>query len=161
MGWAEYSLAFAIFSLSHSVPVRPPVWPRLVVQLAQRGFTLAYSALSLAVLAWLIGAAGRAPYVPPLALVGAYTNTFRPYTMRHVHANEDGLGRRLDLHSHLPLPKVPPRPARSRRDLQTNAHWSFADNEIGSRMPAPGAPWIEALGVAPEREEEGGTLFAR
>ena len=28
------------------------------------GFTLAYSALSLAVLTWVIGAAGRAPYVP-------------------------------------------------------------------------------------------------
>lgn len=33
------------------------------MRLGQAGFTLAYSALSLGVLAWLIGAAGRAPHV--------------------------------------------------------------------------------------------------
>ena len=52
-----------VFFLTHSVPVRPPVKPWLVERLGQGGFTLAYSALSLAVLAWLIGATGRAPYV--------------------------------------------------------------------------------------------------
>jgi uncharacterized membrane protein len=64
MGWAEYALAFAVFFLSHSLPVRPPLRPCLVGRLGQRGFVLVYSALSLAVLAWLIGAAGRAPLVP-------------------------------------------------------------------------------------------------
>lgn len=79
MGWAEFIAAFAVFFISHSVPVRPPVRPFLVARLGARGFALAYSALSLAVLVWLIGAAGRAPYVPlwdraawhaPLALAG-------------------------------------------------------------------------------------------
>jgi uncharacterized membrane protein len=35
-----------------------------VARLGARGFMLAYSALSIAILAWLIGAAGRAPFVP-------------------------------------------------------------------------------------------------
>lgn len=45
------------------MPIRPPVRPWLVARLGPSGFGIAYSALSLAVLAWLIGAAGRAPYV--------------------------------------------------------------------------------------------------
>ena len=64
MGWSEFVAAYAVFFLSHSLPVRPPLRPWLQARLAQGGFTLAYSALSLAVLAWLIGAAGRAPHVP-------------------------------------------------------------------------------------------------
>ena len=64
MGWLEFALAYAVFFLSHSVPVRPPVRPWLQSRLGQGGFTVLYSLLSLAVLAWLIGAAGRAPYLP-------------------------------------------------------------------------------------------------
>lgn len=64
MGWVEFILAFTVFFLSHGVPVRPPMRPWLEARLGARGFTLAYSALSLGVLAWLIGAAGRAPFVP-------------------------------------------------------------------------------------------------
>lgn len=63
MGWGEYALAFSAFFLTHSVPIRPPVRPWLVARLGSAGFGIAYSALSLAVLAWLIAAAGRAPYV--------------------------------------------------------------------------------------------------
>jgi uncharacterized membrane protein len=63
-GWLEYTAAFAAFFFSHSVPVRPRIRARLVAVLGPRGFTLAYSLLSLGVLAWLIGAAGRAPFVP-------------------------------------------------------------------------------------------------
>lgn len=63
MGWFEFALAYAVFFLSHSLPVRPPLRPWLQARLGASGFTLAYSALSLAVLAWLIGAAGRAPHV--------------------------------------------------------------------------------------------------
>ncbi|WP_297774445.1 NnrU family protein [uncultured Roseovarius sp.] len=64
MGWGEFIVAFGVFFLSHSVPVRPSVRAHLVDRLGQRGFTLAYSVLSLAVLGWVIAAAGRAPFVP-------------------------------------------------------------------------------------------------
>ncbi|MFB9149896.1 NnrU family protein [Roseovarius ramblicola] len=64
MAWGEFALAFLAFFLTHSVPIRPPVRPWLVTRLGHAGFGLAYSALSLGVLAWLIGAAGRAPYLP-------------------------------------------------------------------------------------------------
>ena len=64
MGWTEFVAAYAVFFLSHAVPVRPPVRPWLDARLGRRGFTLAYSAVSLAILVWLIGAAGRAPYLP-------------------------------------------------------------------------------------------------
>lgn len=63
MGWTEFAAALGTFLLSHAVPVRPPAKPWLVGLLGQRGFTIAYSLLSLAVLAWLITAAGRAPFV--------------------------------------------------------------------------------------------------
>ncbi|MBW4976188.1 NnrU family protein [Roseovarius mucosus] len=63
MGWFEFALAYIVFFLSHSLPVRPPLRPWLQARLGASGFTLAYSALSLAVLAWLIAAAGRAPHV--------------------------------------------------------------------------------------------------
>ncbi|GHD99704.1 NnrU family protein [Defluviimonas sp. 20V17] len=63
MGWAEFTAAFIAFFASHSLPMRPPVRNWLTAVLGRRGFLLAYSALSLAVLAWLIVAAGRAPYV--------------------------------------------------------------------------------------------------
>ncbi|MDG3039887.1 NnrU family protein [Roseicyclus marinus] len=63
MGWFEFALAYVVFFLSHSLPVRPPLRPRLQARLGSVGFTLVYSALSLAMLAWLIAAAGRAPHV--------------------------------------------------------------------------------------------------
>ena len=63
MGWFEFVAAYVVFFLSHSIPVRPPVRPWLQARLGASGFTLAYSALSLAILAWLIGAAGRATFV--------------------------------------------------------------------------------------------------
>ena len=63
MEWFEFAVAYVVFFLSHSVPVRPPLRPWLQARLGASGFTMAYSALSLGVLAWLIGAAGRAPHV--------------------------------------------------------------------------------------------------
>ncbi len=62
-GWTNYAAAFAVFFASHIVLVRPPVRPWLVTALTQRGFTAAYSVLSLAILWWLIEAAQAAPYV--------------------------------------------------------------------------------------------------
>ncbi len=62
MGWTELILAFAVFFLSHAVPVRPAIKRRIVARIGARGFSLAYSAMSVAVLIWLIVAAGRAPF---------------------------------------------------------------------------------------------------
>ncbi|MCF1710750.1 NnrU family protein [Tabrizicola sp. J26] len=64
MGWNEFAFAFAAFFLTHSIPIRPPLRPWAVARLGYAGFGIAYSALSLAVLVWLIAAASRAPYVP-------------------------------------------------------------------------------------------------
>ena len=62
-GWFNYIAAFAVFFASHMVLVRPPVRPWLVALLTPRGFTLAYSVLSVVILWWLIEAAKNAPYV--------------------------------------------------------------------------------------------------
>jgi uncharacterized membrane protein len=63
-GWAEFAAAFALFLTSHALPARPAVKAPLVRALGAGGYTLAYSLVSVAVLAWLIVAAARAPYVP-------------------------------------------------------------------------------------------------
>ncbi|CTQ63354.1 NnrU family protein [Roseibium album] len=62
-GWINYTAAFAVFFASHMVLVRPPVRPVLVRFLTPRGFSAAYSLLSLAILWWMIEAAQAAPYV--------------------------------------------------------------------------------------------------
>lgn len=61
--WGEFIAAFAVFFLSHSIPVRPAVKSRIAAKTGALGFTLLYSALSIAVLTWIIIAAGRAPFV--------------------------------------------------------------------------------------------------
>ena len=63
MTWLGFAAIFVLFFATHSVPVRPRVRAALVRSLGSRGFTLAYSALSLIMLAAVIFAAGRAPYV--------------------------------------------------------------------------------------------------
>ncbi len=62
-GWAEFVAALVVFFASHRLPVAPRVKQPLVRLLGAGGFTLAYSALSVAVLSWLVVAAARAPYV--------------------------------------------------------------------------------------------------
>lgn len=64
MAWAEYLGALAAFFLCHRLPLRPGVKSALVARLGPRGFGLGYSALSLALLGWVIAAARRAPHVP-------------------------------------------------------------------------------------------------
>lgn len=71
MAWLEFGLALAAFYLSHLLPARPAWRGRLVAALGARGFGIAYSALSLALLYWLILAAGRAPRVPLWWIPGA------------------------------------------------------------------------------------------
>ncbi|WP_135469013.1 NnrU family protein [Crenalkalicoccus roseus] len=63
-GWGEYVAAFLAFAFTHALPARPALRGRLVGALGERGYLLAYSALSVALLAWLIAAAGRAPFLP-------------------------------------------------------------------------------------------------
>ncbi len=70
-GWGEFIAALIVFLLSHAIPVRPPVRPWLISKLGRTGYFTAYSLFSLAILAWLIVAAARAPYVeviPPLGI---------------------------------------------------------------------------------------------
>jgi uncharacterized membrane protein len=62
-GWAEITAALTAFFASHLVPARPPVRRFFVECLGKRIYTALYSATSLAILFWLIVAAGRAPQV--------------------------------------------------------------------------------------------------
>ena len=63
MGWIEFAIAYMVFFVSHSVPLRPPVRARLTAMAGRHGFILLYSLVSVVVLGWLIFAAGRAPYI--------------------------------------------------------------------------------------------------
>lgn len=60
----EFFAALALFLVSHVVPSRPALRQRLARALGERTYQLLYSILSLVLLAWLISAATRAPYVP-------------------------------------------------------------------------------------------------
>lgn len=62
-GWSGFAAAIVAFLLSHSIPVRPRAKAALVSRLGPGGFTLGYSALSIAALGWLIVATRRAPVV--------------------------------------------------------------------------------------------------
>jgi uncharacterized membrane protein len=62
-GWGEFVAAFAAFLLSHALPARPAMRRPLAAALGERGYLLAYSLVSLGMLAWLVAAAGRAPYL--------------------------------------------------------------------------------------------------
>ena len=59
----EFLIALAVFLGAHVVPTRPPVRRRLVAGVGERAYLAGYSLLSLALLAWVIDAAIRAPYV--------------------------------------------------------------------------------------------------
>lgn len=62
-GWTEYTLALAIFVASHFLPRIGGLRDRLIGAVGRRVYFSAYGLLSLALLAWVIVAAGRAPYV--------------------------------------------------------------------------------------------------
>jgi uncharacterized membrane protein len=63
-GWGEYAASWVAFLLSHILPVRPRLRRRIVASVGETTFLIGYSALSVAILAWVIVAAGRAPFVP-------------------------------------------------------------------------------------------------
>lgn len=64
MDWIEFTLAMGLFMVSHRIPAALGVKDGLVRALGPRGYMIGFSLVSLALLWWLIGAAGRAPFVP-------------------------------------------------------------------------------------------------
>ncbi len=64
MDWIEFALAMGVFLGSHRIPAALGVKETLVARLGPRGYTMVFSLASLALLWWVIVAAGRAPVVP-------------------------------------------------------------------------------------------------
>ncbi|EIE51568.1 NnrU family protein [Citreicella sp. 357] len=64
MGWLEFALAMTVFMASHRIPAMLGVKDGLTGALGPRGYTTAFSVVSVLLLWWVIKAAGRAPYVP-------------------------------------------------------------------------------------------------
>jgi uncharacterized membrane protein len=62
-GWNELFLAFALFFLSHIIPVRPSIREWLIRHIGKAFYLAAYSVLSTILFIWLIVAVGRAPYL--------------------------------------------------------------------------------------------------
>jgi uncharacterized membrane protein len=62
-GWGEMAAAFALFLAAHVIPSRPKTRNWLKATLGLPLYIGLYSAVSLGLLAWLVVAAGRAPYV--------------------------------------------------------------------------------------------------
>lgn len=60
----EFLLALTAFLAAHVVPARTGLRGALVARFGERAYLFGYSLLSLALLAWLIAAAIRAPVVP-------------------------------------------------------------------------------------------------
>lgn len=64
MDWIEFVSALALFMVSHRFPAWVGLRDRLVARLGTAGYAAAFSAVSVGLLAWVISAAGRAPFVP-------------------------------------------------------------------------------------------------
>lgn len=62
-GWAEYVAAWVCFLGAHVIPASPRIKERLVALLGRRGYLALFSVTSILLLLWLIGAAGRAPWM--------------------------------------------------------------------------------------------------
>jgi uncharacterized membrane protein len=60
----EFVLSLAAFLAAHVVPTRPAIRGRLVAAVGERAYLAGYSMLSVLLLAWVVVAALRAPYVP-------------------------------------------------------------------------------------------------
>ena len=63
-GWGEFTAVFLAFYASHMIPAQPAIRGRLMTVLGKRFYMLLYALLSILLLAWLIGAATRAPFSP-------------------------------------------------------------------------------------------------
>jgi uncharacterized membrane protein len=60
----EFALALTVFLAAHALPRTTGLRDRLIGRFGRAPYLAGYSALSIALLAWLISAAWRAPYVP-------------------------------------------------------------------------------------------------
>ncbi len=80
MTWLGYAGVFAAFLVTHSLPLRPRIRAGLARLLGARGFGVVYSVLSVGMLAMLIHAAGRAPFV-----------MLWPMQPWHAHATQSGM----------------------------------------------------------------------
>lgn len=63
MDWTEFALALGLFTASHFVPRLGDLRGRLIARVGRRAYFSVYGVLSLALLVWVVSAAGRAPYV--------------------------------------------------------------------------------------------------
>ncbi|HVG47645.1 MAG TPA: NnrU family protein [Rubellimicrobium sp.] len=61
-GWPGFALALAAFLGTHFVPTRPAIRSRLIGAMERRAWFSTYGIVSLLVTAWVIWAAGQAPY---------------------------------------------------------------------------------------------------
>jgi uncharacterized membrane protein len=62
-GWIEFATALAAFLATHFLPTRQRLRERLIERVGRRLYFSVYGIVSLAVVAWAISAAGRAPYL--------------------------------------------------------------------------------------------------
>ena len=63
MSWLPFAAALAAFGASHYLPGATGLRETLIERFGRRAYFTAYGLLSLALLAWVIAAAGGAPYV--------------------------------------------------------------------------------------------------
>jgi len=96
-GWLEFAAALAAFFATHFLPTRQGLRARLIGRLGSRGYFSLYGIVSLAVVAWLIVAAGRAPrvdlwwqmgwhrWVPALAMPVAVLLAVLGFGVRYPH----------------------------------------------------------------------------
>lgn len=59
----EFFLSVMVFLLAHVIPPAPPVRTKLIAWMGRCVYLLAYSALSIGLLTWMIVAGQRAPYI--------------------------------------------------------------------------------------------------
>jgi uncharacterized membrane protein len=62
--WSAFALALLAFYGSHMIPARPAIRARLTAALGRPLYLLAYGAISILLLGWLVAAAAQAPHLP-------------------------------------------------------------------------------------------------
>ena len=70
MDWIELALAMGLFMASHRIPAALGLKARAEALLGPRGYTAAFSLVSLGLLGWLIAAAGQLDMTALQAMLG-------------------------------------------------------------------------------------------